>query len=79
MSELRLETLTMPAADLGPENPLPPLQAIRDMHALPEASDDIPGEMRRNITYGRPPSTLPYTTQDGYTRDRRPQGRRPGP
>ena len=33
MSELRFETITMPGADVGPENPLPPLRQPADHHA----------------------------------------------
>ena len=40
MSELRLETLTMPTAQVGPENPLPPLFSVADLHA----SIDTAGE-----------------------------------
>ena len=72
MSELRVETLLMPAADLGPENPLPPLMTGRDLHVPEGPLPGIPDEMRRNITYGRVSSILPYTMQDGYNRDRRP-------
>jgi tetratricopeptide (TPR) repeat protein len=71
MSELRLETLTMPTADVGPANPLPPLFSAADLHAV----DDLgvaDTEMRHNIGYGRVRSVLPYLIQDGYGRDRRP-------
>ena len=34
MSELRFETYRMPAADLGPENPLPPLVSKKDLHTI---------------------------------------------
>ncbi|NOR82725.1 MAG: DUF5107 domain-containing protein [Ardenticatenales bacterium] len=67
MSELRIETWTMPSADLGPENPLPPLASGRDLHAV-ESAPGIPGEMLRNMAYGRLSNALPYTMQDGYTR-----------
>jgi hypothetical protein len=70
MSELRIEQWSMPAADLGPENPLPPLRTGRDMHAEIEAEPDIPEDMVRNMAYGHVPSILPYTLQDGYTRQR---------
>jgi hypothetical protein len=70
MSELRIDSWSMPAADLGPENPLPPLGSGRDLHGRIEASPDIPEEMLRNMGYGQVPSILPYTLQDGYTRHR---------
>jgi tetratricopeptide (TPR) repeat protein len=71
MSELRIETLSVPAADLGPENPLPPLKAGRDVHVLREPVPGVSEEMLRNMAYGRVPNILPYTMQDGYTRQRR--------
>jgi hypothetical protein len=70
MSELRIESWPMPAADLGPENPLPALRSGRDIHVGMQADPDIPEEMLRNMAYGRVPSVLPYTMQDGYTRRR---------
>lgn len=72
MSELRIETWSMPGADVGPENPLPPLQTKADLHAIGERPG-IPDEIRRNIVYGRVHNPLPYTMQDRYTRDRRPR------
>jgi len=70
MSELRVETLVMPAAEVGPENPLPPLKSAGEIHAVDQASSGIPAEMLRNIAYGRVASLLPYTMQDRYTRER---------
>ena len=72
MSELRLETWTMPAADLGPENPLPPLHTGKDLHAI-AAGPDIPADMVRNMAYGHLPNLLPYSMQDGYSRSRQPR------
>lgn len=72
MSQLRLETLTLPAADLGPDNPLPPLRTGGDMHAV-QAAPGIPDEMIQNIRYGRVKNILPYTLQDGYNRQRQPR------
>lgn len=73
MSELRIETLTIPAAGLGPENPLPPLAGERDIHAQLDPIPGVSEEMQRNIAYGRIPNILPYTMQDGYTRDLHPR------
>jgi len=70
MSELRIETLVMPAAEVGPENPLPPLKSAGDVHVVDQAISGIPEEMLRNIAYGRVASLLPYTMQDRYTRQR---------
>lgn len=72
MSELRIETWTMPSADLGPENPLPPLASGGDLHAV-DSAPGIPDEMLCNMAYGHLPNTLPYTVQDGYTRQLHPK------
>jgi hypothetical protein len=64
MSDLRLETLTMPTAEVGQENPLPPLFAKHDLHAVVDAGE-ADAEMRGNIGYGRLRTVLPYLVQDG--------------
>ncbi len=72
MSELRIETFTMPGADLGPENPLPPFRATRDALLMAEMPG-LPADMRDSIVWGQPRTILPYTVQDGYNRRRRPR------
>ncbi len=64
--------LQLPAADLGPESPLPPFTGLQ---RLPDPSSDpgLPPDMRERIGYGRLRSPLPYALQNGYTRDLRPQ------
>ncbi|MDQ0306782.1 tetratricopeptide (TPR) repeat protein [Kitasatospora herbaricolor] len=71
MSELRLTTLTLPTAAVGPVNPLPPLFGGADLHQVEDTSQ-ADEEMRHNIGYGRVPSVMPYLMQDGYTRERAP-------
>ena len=73
MTALRLESLTMPAADLGSENPLSPLKSGRVVNADFSVHDDVPEDMRRNFKYGHLPNILPYTMQDGYNRQRKPR------
>ncbi|MGH3647304.1 MAG: DUF5107 domain-containing protein [Micromonosporaceae bacterium] len=71
MTELRVETLNLPVAPLGPVNPLPPLAGPPG----PPFSLDttgLPPEMVDRIGYGHVPHLMPYLTQDGYGRDRRP-------
>jgi hypothetical protein len=63
----------MPAADLGSENPLPPLKSGRVVHADFQVHADIPEDMRRNFKYGHLLNILPYTMQDGYNRQRKPR------
>jgi tetratricopeptide (TPR) repeat protein len=72
MTTLTVETRSMPAADLGPENPLPPLNNQRDLHEITDLPG-IPEDMLRNMSYGHVPNILPYTVQDGYTRHRVPK------
>jgi len=72
MSDLRVETWSMPGADLGPESPLPPLQTAGDPHEV-TGGPGVPKDMLENMAYGRVPSSLPYTTQNGYTRRLRPR------
>jgi hypothetical protein len=72
VSELRLESWTMPAASLGAASPLPPLRAVPDMHAG-AAAPWLPEEMRANMARGAVHSYLPYTMQDAYDRERRPR------
>ncbi|MCW5941177.1 MAG: DUF5107 domain-containing protein [Fimbriimonadaceae bacterium] len=67
MTELRVERLAMPAADLGPDSPLPPLVSERELHEVAHA-DGVPAEIVRNLGTGHVPSVLPYTMQDGYDR-----------
>lgn len=67
MSELRIQTWTMPAADLGPENPLPALGTTRKPFQA-ESAPGIPEEMLKNMAYGHIPNISPYTVQDGFTR-----------
>lgn len=73
MSELRIETYPMPAAELGPENPLPPLHTAQELHKVDHVDSAVPNEMRRNIAYGRVDNILPYTLQDGYSQERNPR------
>lgn len=72
MTTLRITTWPMPAADLGPDNPLPILRGERELHAL-EPGSNVPQAMVDSLTWGHPSSILPYTRQDGYNRERRPR------
>ena len=68
MSELKVEILTMPAANFGPDNPLPELiasaNASGDRQNGLDAADSHPSYLAAN-------GCLPYLFQDGYTRKRR--------
>ncbi|MGW4134502.1 DUF5107 domain-containing protein [Amycolatopsis japonica] len=69
MTSLYRTGLVLPAAELGPENPLPPL---RKPEAVAKVSnvDELPPDLAENIGYGRLDTTLPCLLQDGYTRER---------
>ena len=71
MSELRIQSWSMPAANLGFENPLPPLFR-KQLPPQLEYPPDIPNEMLENLAYGHLSSKLPYTVQDGYERQLQP-------
>ncbi len=71
MNELRIETITMSAAPLGPENPLPDLVRRQEVAIEPKDYCGFPPEILTNMAYGRVSGCLPYTLQDGYTRTRR--------
>ncbi len=71
MTELRIESYTMPAGLLGEENPLPPLHAFRTPSASVTA--DIEGAAETNYPdRGHEGSILPYRLQDAYSRTRTP-------
>ncbi|NOY79965.1 MAG: DUF5107 domain-containing protein [Kiritimatiellaeota bacterium] len=72
MNRLEVETWTFPGADLGPENPLPPLACPGDVHRV-AGGPGVPRSMLRRMRYGRVPGPLPYTLQDGYRRDLTPR------
>lgn len=76
MSDLHLAAWPIQAADLGTENPLAPLHALRDEHARAADHPDLPEAMRENMRRGRLHSCLPYTMQDAYSRDRHPRALR---
>ena len=73
MSQLSIQHWTMPAADLGPENPLPPILTNQELHIAQRVHPAVPEEMRQNMGYGHLPNILPYTIQDGYDRERKPR------
>ncbi len=72
MTELRLDTYTIPAADLGPENPLPVFRG-RSEHARIAIDDTVPEPERRWMGKWTQPLVLPHRMQDGYNRARTPR------
>ncbi|UNO39235.1 DUF5107 domain-containing protein [Streptomyces sp. MST-110588] len=83
-TRVRRTTLTLPAAPLGPDNPLPALRPPRDAHRAaiePAAKEDaggvgtdpdaaLPADMARGIAYEPLRSLLPVRRRDGYGRQR---------
>ncbi|MFF4423289.1 DUF5107 domain-containing protein [Streptomyces sp. NPDC001549] len=68
---VRRAVLTLPAAPLGPDNPLPALRAPDDAHVLDErAREGMPRDMARQIGYEPLRSLLPVRIRDGYGRER---------
>jgi tetratricopeptide (TPR) repeat protein len=72
---VRRTVLTLPAAPVGPENPLPALRPLDETHTIDERSRrDLPREMARQIGYEPLRTLLPVRVLDGYGRDRTPTG-----
>lgn len=70
-SILRIDSIRLPMADLGPENPLPDMKPVLDPHAKVQLDDSIPESQRPYFNYGKVHTILPYRLQDGYSRQRR--------
>jgi tetratricopeptide (TPR) repeat protein len=73
MSELRFEDYIIPAATLGPDNPLPQLDARPDVHGEIPLDPSVPEEEGRHVGFGGRSTCLPYRLQDRYDRTRRPR------
>ncbi|MFI8501399.1 DUF5107 domain-containing protein [Streptomyces sp. NPDC085524] len=68
---VRRAVLTLPAAPLGPDNPLPALRTADEVHALEDRSrQGMPRDMARQLGYEPLRSLLPARIRDGYGRDR---------
>ncbi len=70
---ITVETVTLPAADLGPANPLPDIKNNTYIHAAIGTTENITAEEGENIGKGMIPTLLPYLAQDGYDRDKQPR------
>ncbi|MFB7848544.1 DUF5107 domain-containing protein [Streptomyces sp. NPDC056053] len=70
---VRRAVLTLPAAPLGPENPLPALRPLDRTHAVDERTRAaLPRDMARQIGCAQPATVLPTRVLDGYGRERVP-------
>lgn len=61
---------SIPAATLGPENPLPDIKNISYIHAKMEATPAVPARLTTYLDKGMISTMLPYTQQDNYDRSR---------
>ena len=71
MCALSVRTIEMPAADLGAENPLPPLRPLSKLIDKHTFARDIPMGDRKYFAPCGYPSFLPYLAQDDYNRIRK--------
>ncbi|MFF5932874.1 DUF5107 domain-containing protein [Streptomyces sp. NPDC012508] len=73
MTTVRRAVLTLPAAPLGPDNPLP---ALRTLDGTPtvdaRATEGLPRDMARQLGYAPLRTLLPVPVRDGYGRERVP-------
>ena len=72
MTELRIEPYEMPAADLGPENPLPVFRGA-DENGGQGVDDSVPEEDRRYMGWRTAFRVLPYRMQDQFNRKKKPR------
>ncbi|MFF9092119.1 DUF5107 domain-containing protein [Streptomyces sp. NPDC014802] len=74
VTTIRHEVLTLPAADLGPDNPLPALRPLDETHRIDDRDKaGLPSDMARQIGYAPLTGLLPVRVRDGYDRDRVPR------
>ncbi|MGW0766992.1 DUF5107 domain-containing protein [Streptomyces sp. NPDC002676] len=74
VTRIRREVLTLPAAELGPDNPLPPLRLLDEVHRIDDRDRDaMPRSMARQLDYEPLRSLLPVPLRDGYGRTRTPR------
>ncbi|MFI8519662.1 DUF5107 domain-containing protein [Streptomyces sp. NPDC085481] len=75
MTTVRRAVLTMPAAPLGPDNPLPALHLL-DGGAVPAVDErdrpGLPRDMARQLGHAPLHTLLPTRIRDGYGRERTP-------
>lgn len=71
MTTVRRAVLTLPAAPLGPDNPLPALRILDGTPTVdPRATEDLPRDMARQLGHAPLRTVLPVPVRDGYGRER---------
>ncbi|MFG2603065.1 DUF5107 domain-containing protein [Streptomyces sp. NPDC048514] len=74
VTRIRREVLALSAARLGPDNPLPPLRPLDEVHRIDDRErEEMPRDMARQLGHGPLHSLLPVRIRDGYGRTRRPR------
>ncbi|MEV7241832.1 DUF5107 domain-containing protein [Streptomyces sp. NPDC093248] len=74
VTRIRREVITLPAARLGPDNPLPPLRPLDEVHRVDDRDrEDMPRDMARQLDHEPLRSLLPVRIRDGYGRAREPR------
>ncbi|WP_030170655.1 DUF5107 domain-containing protein [Streptomyces sp. NRRL S-813] len=74
VTTIRREVLTLPAAPLGPDNPLPALRPLDEVHHIEDRDrNELPHDMARQVGYAPLHSLLPVRVRDGYGRAREPR------
>ncbi|MFD7458146.1 MULTISPECIES: DUF5107 domain-containing protein [unclassified Streptomyces] len=74
VTTIRRAVVTLPAAESGPDNPLPPLRPLDEAHRADERDRrDLPRDMARQIAYEPLRGLLPVPLRDGYGRRRSPR------
>ncbi|KAF4407914.1 DUF5107 domain-containing protein [Streptomyces lycii] len=70
---VRRAVLNLPGVPVGPDNPLPALRPLDELHRIGEEERAaLPAGMARQIGYEPLRSVLPERLRDGYGRDREP-------
>lgn len=70
---VRRDVLSLPAAAVGPENPLPALRPLDEMHVVDDRDRaGLPRDMARQIGHEPLATVLPVAVLDGYGRERTP-------
>lgn len=70
---VHFEKFVIPAASLGPLNPMPDIKNVSYIHAGYEMTDRVRQEEKKYIGQGMIPTMLPYRLQDGYDREKKPR------
>ena len=69
---LRVEPYTLPAADVGAENPLPMFRGDKE-DDVPQLDPAMPEDDRRYLGWRTMWRCLPHRMQDGYNREKKPR------